>query len=443
MKTKIFILTMAAVAAYICPVFAQQPAYETIVDGVKVIVQPSGNDIVEIQTVFKGGVMNYPANKQGIEAIAMNALTECGTARYDKNSFKNQLDKVSAQVYSSTSKDFSVLRMNCIKNDFDTVWPLYVEALKMPAFNAVEFARIKQDAINILKANESSPGQAIDNYANKVAFAGRDYAKNPNGTVEIVQTITSEEAKAYYKSIFVKSHLAIVIVADLDRQDIERKIHALLSGINAGAPVKMNKEFFRAYKNTFSSEPRDLATNYVEGVTSGPLPGTPDYNAFYVAMRIFADRHFLDIRTTNGLSYAPGAYFSNGTTSVAKFTVSTTQPDKYISVFYKLVDKIKKEGFTADEVKNMKVTYLTGFYYKQETNSAQASSLVSNEVIHNDWRRSLTLVNDVKKLTDSEVNDAFRKYIGNIVWVYQGDTKKVNPLLYTNGIVAPDNPVVH
>ena len=66
------------------------------VDGVKVIVQPSGNDIVEIQTVIKGGVQNYPADKAELNHWPCTALTECGTLKHDKNSFKNQLDKVSA-----------------------------------------------------------------------------------------------------------------------------------------------------------------------------------------------------------------------------------------------------------------------------------------------------------------------------------------------------------
>jgi predicted Zn-dependent peptidase len=159
-------------------------------------------------------------------------------------------------------------------------------------------------------------------------------------------------------------------------------------------------------------------------------------------MRIFSNRHFLDVRTNNGLSYAPQAWFSNGTLAVAKFSVSTTEPDKYITVFDKLVDKVKTEGFNAEEVADMKVTYLTGFYYKQETNSAQAASLVSNEVLFNNWHRSLTLVSDVKKLTAEQVSDAFRKYIGNVVWVYQGDPKKVDPLKFTNGTLRKaDNPV--
>jgi zinc protease len=442
MKRYIIGLFTIALIAGLNTASAQNKAYETMVDGVKVIVQPSGNGIVEIQTIIKGGVQNYPADKMGIEALAMNALTECGTVTHDKNSFKNQLDKVSASVYGYTNKNYATIRMNCIKSDFDVVWPLYAEAITQPRFDDKEFTRIKQDAINNLKANESQPDAAIDKYANKIAFAGRDYAKDPAGTVDIIQKLTPDETKAYYKGLLTRSRMVIVVVADIDRSVIETKIKMLLDGVKQGAPFELKKSFFRAYKNTFSSEPRDLATNYIEGITSGPQAGAPDFNAFNVAMRIFAERHFLDVRTNNGLSYAPSAGFAVGATSVAKFSVSTTQPDKYIAVFDKLVDKVKTEGFKPDEVANMKITYLTGFYYKNETNLAQAASIASNEVLFSNWKRSLTLVDDVKKLTTEEVNDAFRKYIGNIIWVYQGDPKKVNPLLYTNGTLKKaDNPV--
>ncbi|HEY4197686.1 MAG TPA: pitrilysin family protein [Mucilaginibacter sp.] len=442
MKKKIFILFIAAGLFSVQLAKAQKQPYETMVDGVKVIVQPSGNDIVEIQTVIKGGVANYPANKSGIESLAMSALSECGTLKHDKNSFKNQLDKVSALVYGISGKDYSIIKMNCIKSDFETVWPLYAEAITVPSFDPKEFARVKQDAINNLKQAEGRPDAAIDKFANKVAFEGRDYAKDPNGSVEVIEKITPEEAKAYYQSILTRSRMLIVVVADLDKTTIEQKVSQLLGTIKKGSPYELKKSFFKVYKNTFSAEQRDLATNYVEGVTSGPAPGTPDFDAFNVAMRIFANRHFLEVRTNNGLSYAPGAYFSYGSVATAKFVVSTTDPDKYIAVFDKLVDKVKTEGFKPEEVADMKVTYLTGFYYRQETNSAQAASLATNEILFNNWRRSYTLVDDIKKLTAEQVSDAFRKYIGNIVWVYQGDTKKVDPIKYTNGTLhKADNPV--
>lgn len=409
----------------------QSKPYDMMVNGVKVIVQPSGNDIVVIQTIVKGGVQNYPAAKAGIESMAINALTECGTAKDDKNSFKDKLDKVSAQVGGYTGMDFASISMNCIKSDFDAVWPLYADAMTTPRFDEKEFARIKQDAINFIRSNESNPDNAIGKMAKQTAFEGKNYAKDPQGTTTSVGSLTAAETKKYWQSIFTRSRLVIVVVADLDKSVIESKVKDLLAKVPAGAPFKEKKEAYQPAANTFKSQERENATNYVQGITSAPLPGTADYNAFVLAMNIFSSRHFVEIRTKNGLSYAPGAWFSSGTTPYANIYVSTTDPDKYIAVARALIDKVKKEGFTEAELKNEKVGYLTGIYYRNETNNALASSLASNEVIHGDWRRSIKIQEDIKKVTLADMNAAFNKYFNNITWVYQGDPKKVNQVLYT------------
>ncbi len=421
----------AALFFYAATATAQKgEAYETTVNGVKVIVQPSGNQIVEIQIIIKGGVQNYSAAKQGIESLAMNALTECGTKNDDKNSFKNKLDKVSAQVYGNAGNDYSTIGMNCIKGDFDAVWPLYADAVTQPAFEEKEFERIKQDAINDLRARESEPDYSIHNMAKEIAFAGKDYAKRPEGTVAIVSKLTAAETKAYYQSILTRSRMLIVVVGEIDRAELEKKIALLLVGIPEGEPFTLKKEQITPAQNSFKAAKKDLATNYIQGITGAPVPGTPDYNAFSLAMRIFAMKYFLEVRTKNGLSYAPQSWFDGGTSPSANIAVSTTNPDKFIAVTKALVDKTKKEGFTEDELRNVKTQYLTRFFFTQETNGAQASSLASNEVLHDNWKRALTISDDVKKVSLEELNKAFSKYISNIVWAYQGDPAKANPALF-------------
>jgi predicted Zn-dependent peptidase len=406
-------------------------AYSTMVNGVKVIVQPSGNDIVVIQTIIKGGVENYPAAKAGVESLAITALTECGTTKDDKNSFKNKLDKVSAQVNGNSGMDYATFSMNCIKSDFETVWPLYTDAMLSPLFDAKEFSRIKQDAINGINANESNPDFAIDKMAKQNAFAGKSYAKDPNGSLETVNKLTVADVKKHWQSIFTKSRMVIVIVGDLDKKTIEEKVKQMLAKVPAGTPFKQPKTSYTPPANSFKPQPRENATNYVQGITSGPTAGSTDYNAYILAMRVFGSRHFIEIRTKNGLSYAPGAWLSQGNTTYSNIYVTTTDPNKYIAVARQLIDKIKTEGFTSEELKNIKTQYLTQVYYRQETNDAQAGSLAFNEVVHGNWKRANTIKDDVKKVTLYEMNNAFRKYISNITWSYQGDTKKVNPVMYT------------
>ena len=433
-KIFFYILTSLIPAA----LFAQMgKPYEMNISGVKVIVQPSGNEIVEILTIIKGGVQNYPAAKAGIESLAITALTECGTMKDDKNSFKDKLDRVSAEVGGSTNMDYASFRMNCIKNDFDVVWPLYVDAMTIPKFDAKEFDRIKQDAITSIKASESNPDNAIDRMARQVAFAGRNYAKEPQGTVETVSKLTANETKKYFQSIFTRARMLIVVVGELEKEKIEEKVKAFLSKVPAGAPFVAKKESYKPPVTTLKPQDKEVATNYVQGIMSAPLPGTPDYNAFVLAMRIFYDKHFLEVRTNHGLSYAPAVWFSQGLTPYANIYVTTTDPNKYIAVARNLIDKIKKEGFVAEDLKDMKATYATNVYSRQETNTAQASSLAANEVLHNNWRRANTIKDDLKKVTVADLNRVFKTYVTNITWVYQGNTKQVDPKLYTQKQTPP------
>lgn len=420
---------------------AQTEPYEMTVEGVKVIVHPVQNQLVELITVFKGGVQNYPIAKQGIEQLALQALTECGTRNDDKNSFKDKLEKVSGQIYASAGMDYSFVGMNCISSDLNTVWPLYIDAIRSPRFDEKEFQRIRTDAVNMIGMQESDPDYNINKYAKKIAFNGKDYAKDPEGSKDVLAKLTVAETKAYYNQLLTKGRLIIVVVGDVNRADLEAKLKTLLSGIPAGTPVSLKKEKYSPTANTFNSTKKEFATNYVLGSTSGPLPGEKDFLAYKVAMNIFSDRHFLEVRTNNGLSYAPNAYFMEGATSVTYAAVSTTDPNKYINVFNKLVDKTKKEGFTEAEVKNEVNSYSTRIFYRQETNGAQAFSYAANEVMFGDWRRALTMKNELASLTKAQVDDAFRKYFGRMNWVYMGNTAKVDPALYTGKPALPPSKV--
>jgi zinc protease len=417
-----------------CFVFASaqnKPAYEMTVNGVKVIVQPSGNEIVQVLTLFKGGVQNYPADKAGIEDLAIVALTECGTKKDSKNAFKDKLDKVSAEIEGTAGMDYSYLTLNCIKSDLDQVWPLYSDALTIPLFDSAEFDRVKQNAINAIKSRGSRPDFAISKMGKETAFKGKDYSKSPFGDENVVSKLTPNETKSYYTSILTRSRMLIVVVAELDRSAIEQKVKELTANIPEGNTIKLNRYNYSPGRNTFTEQKKSVATNYIQGTTGGPQPGSSEFNAFVIAMDIFSDKQYLEVRTNNGLSYAPQAFFVGGLTPYTVLRVSTINPDKYVSVMDQLIVKTHTEGFSAEEVKNSKMGYVTGFYSKMETNAAQAASLAANEILFNDWKRSLRINEDLKKVSAEDVDKAFNKYLQEITWVYQGDTSKVNSALYT------------
>jgi predicted Zn-dependent peptidase len=308
---------------------------------------------------------------------------------------------------------------------------LYADALLTPAFDAREFDRIRQDQLTAIRANESDPDFSIDRMAKQTAFAGKNYSKDPFGTIETVTPLTAADLKNYYKSLLTRNRLVIVIVGDIEKSTLENKIKNLLAGVPAGSAFIPKKETYAPAANTFKPQGRENATNYVQGISGAPQTGTPDFNAYILALRIFSNRHFIEIRTKNGLSYAPGVWFTQGLTPYSNIYVTTTDPDKYIAVARQLIEKVKKEGFTAEELKNTKTQYLTNVYSRQETNDAQAGSLAFNEVVHGNWRRANQIKDDIKKVTLPQLNAAFNRYFTNITWSYQGNPAKVTSVLFT------------
>lgn len=412
-------------------------AYDMTINGVKVIVVPSGNEIVQMALVIKGGVQNYPANKAGIERLAMAALTECGTLKDDKNSFKDKLDEVDARVSGSAGKDASYFQMNCIKSDLEKVWPLYVDALLTPRFDAKEFARIKDEAINSLRSMESNPDASLQRMAMQVAFKGMDYAKFSSGTIENIQKLTLQETKDYYKSLLTRSRIFMVIVGDISKEDLQKKISALTAKIPQGKPFVLKRASYVPQTNSFVAKPKENATNYIMGISAAPQANSKEYYPAALASEMFYNKMFLEVRTNNGLSYAPAAYMTFGATPYSVMYVTTKDPDKYVAVARNLVDKIKKEGFPADDVKNMKNTYATYQYYDNETNASLCYVVANNELAQGDWRKAFTLKEDLQPVTPSDVSKVFNKYVGNFTWVYQGDTTKVTPKLFIQKQTPP------
>ena len=209
---------------------------------------------------------------------------------------------VSAQMYGNSGMDYASFTMNCIKGDFYTLWPLYVDALISPRFDTREFDRIKQDAINNIRSNESNPDFSIDKMAKQNAFAGKSYSKDPSGTQASVSKLTAPDTKKYWQSIFTRSRMVIVIVGDIDKKVLKEKIGSFLAKVPQGSAFKQSKASYNPAANSFKPQPRENATNYVQGISSGPQPGSPDYNAYILAMRVFSSRHFLEVRSKNGLS---------------------------------------------------------------------------------------------------------------------------------------------
>ncbi len=405
-----------------------QEIQEMEVEGIKVYFQPSVKDVVSVQTFIKGGTANYSKEQEGIEALALDMVTTGGTTNNDKTAFFGKLEKMGSSIGASNQYDYSTISLKCLSDSFDESWELYADAINNPAFLEKEFELAKTQRVTAAKSAESDPDTHLRNMAMANSFAGKNYAKNPEGSAASLEAVKLEQVKAYFDQLKAKNRISVVVVGKLKPADIEKKVAKAFGSWSQSNKMNVPEEKMDIAKSEFNSESREIATNYIRGYMNAPKLGTKDEVALKVAMSILGDRYFEEVRTKRNLSYAPSAFFPSSIINnpyIAVY-VSTDKPNEAIQVMTDEIRKIHDVGFEASELKNKKGEFLTFHYMKQETNGSLAADIGRAAISPGGLEHRAKFIDMVNELTIEDMNKAFEKYTNAINWTYLGDESIVD-----------------
>lgn len=390
------------------------------VEGIKVILKHSPKEVISVNLFIKGGTANYAKDQEGIETLALNVALTGGTTSLDKNAFSNAANKIGTVVSSNSDYDYGQITLRCVKQFWEESWNLYADAIMNPAFDGEQFNLSKEQLINAVKQSQSDPDTQLRKLAMSNVFRGKNYEKNAEGTEESLIKISLDDIKEYYKNLMGKKRIVVVVTGDVSQEDITNKITASFAMLPEGSlPVVEEPTLIENPTNFI--EDRDIATNYIRGYMNAPKMDSKEGVSMMIAMRILAMRLFVEIRTKRGLSYAPSASYASGIiNSPYNFIyVSSTDPKQAIKVMVDEIDKLRTEGYSEKELKDIKQTFLTGHYMGLETMASQAGNLGLAELKGN-WKMAEEFANIVNDISLVDINQAFVKYSNAISWTYLG-----------------------
>lgn len=414
------LLLLVCIAALAAPLLHAQDTKEFTVDGITVIHKYVPKDVISVRMFIEGGCANYPKEKQGIENITLGLMVDGGTETKSKLEFKGAAEKIGTSFSSSTNLDYGELSMTCIKMFWDDSWSLFSDAIMHPAFSENEFNLMKEQLIADAQQAMADPDSYLSMLSRQVAFEGKDYAKVPNGTPESLKNITREDVANYYKRTIGKKRIFIVVVGNITQEDITNKIKNSLSAMPYGVAASKESRVVINQPKSYV-EDRDIATNYIRGIMSAPFANTDEGVSYRIAMSILGDRYFTELRTKRSLSYAPAAFYAQSATSnpYGVIYISTIDPKQSMQVMVDELNKIKKEGFTQDELNDKKQEFLTGYYLTLETTGNMADALGLAE-LNGGWEQLDKITEEVNNAKLEDLNKVFDKYSQAIVWTYLG-----------------------
>lgn len=397
---------------------------EIIVDGFKVIYKPTSNQIVSARFFIKGGTANYSKEQEGIENLLLDVMTSAGTAKYPKSEYNRLLDKMGSSISGSSGLDYGNIALNCINKNFDATWAIFEDVINAPSIDDAEFKKQRDAMISNIKQEKSDPDAYLTEMAMNDAFANLNYDKNTNGSEESLSKLTIDDLKAHYKKVMNKKQTFLVVVGKIDKAQLVEKVKKMIKSMPEGSYMPAKPALLSINKSTLNTEERKMATNYIRGVMNGPAFGTEESYAMLIAFGILQDRLFDEIRTNRSLSYAPAAFYQTNINPCSNVYVTTTDPDQAVQVITDEIKKIKTVGFSEQEIKNQKSSYVTTYYMGLETNAAQSQGLGLNEV-KGSWKIYTNFIDNINKVPAKDVNAVVKKYLAGIRWSYLGDLTKV------------------
>jgi zinc protease len=282
----------------------------------RVMAKPGKSPLVTFRIVFTTGAASDPADKPGLAYLTAQMLVGGGTKDMTYRQVVDALFPMAASVNAQVDKEMCTFYGATHVDNLDAYYKLLRAMLLNPGWRAEDFQRIKDDAINAIRAGLRSNDEELGKevlYGN--IFDGTPYGHYNGGTVSSLEKITLDDLKSFYHSQYSQSHLILGIAGGYPEAFLERM-----------------KKDFRALPEGAGFHPREQSPNFinnnrVEIVEKDTRPvaislgfpitltrRSPDYTAMLVAASYFGQHRmstgvlYQEMREKRGLNYGDYAY---------------------------------------------------------------------------------------------------------------------------------------
>ncbi|MDB4906644.1 MAG: Zinc protease [Gemmatimonadetes bacterium] len=398
-------------------------------------------ETVNMLLVLRTGNEKALTNR-GDAGDALGDMLMRGTKTLSRQQVKDTLDKLKARVGISSNFGATRVSIEAARANIPAVLDVMRGILREPAFDAKEFDEVQRASVQALEAQRSEPlvlAQVEFSHAISAYPRGNPrYAPTIDERLANIKAVTVADVKKFYDDFVGASAGEAVIVGEVDDAVITSKLPAVFAGWKskvAYAPVPSRQQAVPASRKSLET-PDKANAMFVAGHTFAMNDLDPAYPALALGSYIFGEtplgsRMITRLRQKDGLSYSAGTQtVVNSREPYGVFIgyaiYNPANAEKLEAGFFEEVDRLLKDGITADELEKAK----QGWLQQRKVGRAQDASISS--ALSTDLWLGRTLAFDegieskVAALTVDEVNAALRKTIDpkKMVVVRAGDFAK-------------------
>lgn len=413
------ILTILALLLFSVSVWAGEYTVQKLPNGQTVVVYPiKDNPIVTIDTWIKTGSINENDANNGV-AHFLEHLFFKGTKAHPTGDFDRILESKGAIVNAATSKDFTHYYITIPSEYFDTAMELHSDMLLHPQIPRKELEKERKVVLEEIAKDGNTPAKKVYDNLNDMLYTKHPYKRKVIGSADIIGTIRREEILDYFNNYYAPSNMVTLVVGDVDTDKAIAKIQQ-----------SFNQDYKKPVRNTFKKEAQltsqkrkieysDTQSGYMMIGFRGADICDNETFALDILAEILgggkSSRLYRDIKEQKGLAFSISA--SNGSfrdDGIFYITANYTPAslEKLEKAIFEEISNIQKYGITDEELQRAKNMIVQDTYYARESTSNISSELGYIMALTNNSALYDTYLDNIKKVTVQDVNNAARKFLG-------------------------------
>lgn len=397
-----------------------------VVDGIPVIIRrESANDVVTANVYLLGGLRQVTNDNAGIESFLLD-VSERGTRHYRRDRLRQTMARLGTAIVVEPAADWTTLGVRATSATFDSTWAVMADRLMYPSLDSADVELIREQYRSAVRQRGDSPDALVEYLADSATYAGTAYGRPLAGTEHSITSITRAQLRAYEQTQIVRSRLLVVVVGNVVPSRVTQLVHATLGRLPAGTYHWTIPQASPLAQSVLVARQRELPTNYILGYYQGPPASSGDYQALRVAAAALSGQFFQEIRSRRNLSYAVNAPFVDRALSSGGFYVTTVAPDSVLQIMRRELGALQSNLVDPGALDRLVQQFITEYFLDNETNADQANLLVRAELYRGDYREADRFVDELRKVTPTDIQRVARTYMKHVAFAYAGDTTRVS-----------------
>ncbi len=399
----------------------------TLSNGLTVVV--SAKDKLPLATIsmrFKVGSVYDPEEKAGLADMTARLLDK-GTTKRPATAIAEELDFLGARLDASAGGTGSTVSLSVLAKDVERGLDLFADIVQDSRFEATEVERERTRMLSQIQQRRVNPRQVVSEVFREVLYADHPLHRPSSGYASTVPQITRDDVLAFYQRFYVPNNAILVMVGDFSEARMLELIEHVLGAWQA-RPLEQST--LPQPSPTKGKEVRivdmDVNQSYVQFGHLSVRRADPEFAAIRAMNYIlggggFVSRLTRSIREEQGLAYSVHSDYVGGSQFPGFFYVglqtkidSTAQA---LNSLFTVIDSMKQEGVTADELADMKLYYAGSLPRRAESYGQVAGLLIDREFFalpDGYWESE---IRQIQQLTSQDIQRLAQRHLdsGNFV----------------------------